>query len=175
MMLQETINNTIMKKLAIFALLAIFAAGVSTEATAQKTDFNGKWKIDYGKSVLPEYTPALTSININVKGDSLLTERFYDTGDGQVYPFIENLTLDGKEYKIIIYDMPRKSKALWSEAEVAIIVESVTTTNDYSGPQDFISKETWKVDAKNKALVISFSNSMGGNATEGQFFLTRTE
>lgn len=159
----------------LFVLAAVFTMGFTFELSAQKTGFNGKWKYDPGKSIVPEYTPVLTRIEVTVKGDSLLTERYYDTGDGQEYPFTENLTLDGKEYKIIIYEMPRKSKATWSEAEGAIIVESVTTTNDYSGPQDFISKETWKADPKNKTLVISFKNVMAGNAAEGLFHLVRTE
>lgn len=159
----------------LFALMAVFAAGLTFELSAQRSGFNGKWKYDPAKSVVPEYTPVLTSIEVTVKGDSLLTQRFYDTGEGQIYPFVENLTLDGKEYKITIYDMPRKSKASWSDAEGAIIVESVTTASDYSGPQDFISKETWKADAQNKTLVISFKNTMAGNAAEGVFHLVRVE
>ena len=164
-----------MRKITLLVLMVVFAMGFTFELSAQKTGFNGKWKFDPGKSIVPEYTPVLMRIEVTVKGDSLLTERYYDTGDGQIYPFTENLTLDGKEYKVTIYEMPRKSKASWSETEGAIIMESTTTINDYSGPLDFISKETWKADAKNKTLVISFKNSMGGNGSEGQFFLTKIE
>jgi len=87
--------------------LTIFSA---YNLSAQKADFNGNWKLDMTKSTLPEYTPILIRIEVRISGDSLLTERFYNTGDGQEYPFNENLTLDSKEHNITIYDMPRKSK-----------------------------------------------------------------
>lgn len=164
-----------MKKITIISLLTVLTVCFSIETFAQKSDFNGKWKLDYGKSILPEYTPVLTRINITINGDSLLTERFYDTGDGQIYPFTENLTLDNKEFRITIYDMPRKSKANWSAEDNAVMVESATTVGGYSGSQDFISKETWKVDSKNKTLTISFKNSIEGNEVNGMFLFTMAE
>jgi hypothetical protein len=155
-----------MKKLLFFTLLMAFAIILSNGLYGQKTEFNGTWKLDVTKSILPDYTPVLARIEVNIVGDSLLTERFYDTGDGQEYPFTENLTLDGKEYNIFIYDMPRKSKASWSDQD-GLKIESTTSPID----GDFISVETWKVDAEAKTLTISFKNSMAGNEGTGTFFL----
>jgi hypothetical protein len=161
-----------MKRIALIIFTMAFAIVSSIQSSAQKADFNGSWKLDMTKSTLAEYTPVLVGINVQIKGDSLITERLYDTGDGQIYPFTENLTLDGKEYSITIYEMPRKSKATWAEQDGSVVVESNTTAN---GSEDFISKETWKADAANKTLVINFKNSMAGQEVTGLFFLNKAE
>jgi hypothetical protein len=142
--------------------------------TAQKADFNGTWKLDRTKSTLAEYTPILTRIEIKINGDSLLTERYYDTGDGQEYPFTENVILDGKEYGITIYDMPRKTKASWSDQEGSLIVESVTTVNGDNGSEDFITKESWKVDKTTNTFTITYKNKLGSNESEGTFILNKS-
>jgi hypothetical protein len=161
-----------MKRIALIIFTMAFAIVFTIQLSAQKADFNGTWKIDMTKSTLAEYTPVLVGINVQIKGDSLLTERQYDTGDGQIYPFTENLTLDGKEYNITIYEMPRKSKASFSQQDGSVVVESITTAN---GSEDFVSKETWKADAANKTLVINFKNSMSGQEATGMFFLNKAE
>ena len=102
-----------------------------------------------------------------------MTERYYDTGDGQEYPFKENVTLDGKEYGITIYDMPRKAKASWSDQEGSIIFESTTTANGDNGTADFISKENWKVDKITGTFTISVTNKMAGNEAAGAFILNK--
>jgi hypothetical protein len=164
-----------MKKTLLFAFSMVFAIAFSLQVSGQKTDYNGIWKLDVNKSTLTENTPILIKINAAIKGDSLLTERFYDTGDGQEYPFTENLTLDGKEYNITIYDMPRKSKALLSDPDGFVIIESTTTTNGDNGSEDFNSTETWKTDTANKILTINFKNNIGGDETEGTFVFNKTE
>jgi len=163
-----------MKRTMLFVLLMAFAITTSLTVSAQKSDFNGTWKLDRTKSTLVEYTPILTRIDIKINGDSLLTERYYDTGDGQEYPFIENVTLDGKEYSITIYEMPRKTKALWSEPDGSVIIESITTFMGDMGSQDFISKESWKVDKTNNTVTISFTNKMGENGSSGAYILNKT-
>jgi hypothetical protein len=163
-----------MKRIKTFILVMVLAIAPSFVVTAQKTDFNGTWKLDQTKSTLAEYTPVLTRIVVRINGDSLLTERHYDTGDGQEYPFTENLTFDGKEYAITIYDMPRKSKASWSDQDGSVIFESTTTFSGDNGPQDFITKENWKVDKATRVLTISFANKMGGNEAAGAFILNKS-
>jgi hypothetical protein len=164
-----------MKRIIIFASLMVFAIASSYQVSGQKADFNGIWKLDMTKSTVAQYTPILLRIHVKINGDTLLTERFYDTGDDQEYPFTENLTIDGKEYNIIIYDMPRKSKASWSDQDGSVLVESTTTFNGDSGSEDFISKEVWKADAANKTLTISFKNSMAGNDADGVFIFNKAE
>jgi hypothetical protein len=154
-------------------LLMVSAISSSFRISAQKADFNGIWKLDRTKSTLVEYTPVLTRINIKINGDSLLTERYYETGDGQEYPFTENMTLDGKEYNITIYNMPRKTKASWSEQDGLLILESTTTFTRDSGTADFVSKESWKVDKTNDTFTISCKNKMGESESEGAFSFSR--
>lgn len=162
-----------MKKTRLIFLLIIVAFISSIQLTAQTADFNGTWKIDRAKSTLAEYTPVLTRIDIKIAGDSLLTERYYDTGNGQEYPFTENLTLDGKEYGITIYEMPRKTKASWSEQDGSLTVESTVTITGDSGTADFISKENWKIDKANNIFTISWKNQIAENSSEGAFILNK--
>ena len=151
-------------------VLTIFSSFL---ASAQKADFNGTWRLDPAKSTLAEYTPILTRIDIRITGDSLLTERYYDTGEGQEYPFTENLTLDGKEHSITIYEMPRKTKAVWSETDGTLVVESVTTFMSEMGTQDFVSKEAWKVDKINNTITISFTNKIGEMGSAGTLIFNK--
>jgi hypothetical protein len=156
--------------ISTLVLLFIF----SSSAFSQKADFTGTWKLDKSKMPVTGTFPILTQIQINIKGDSLLTERFYDTGDGQEYPFVENLTLDGKESMITIYEMPRKSKANWIEKDVSLTLESTTTANGANGPSDFKSTETWKVDNANNILTISFKNNSESGELEGDFIFNKS-
>lgn len=162
-----------MKKTKFIILLTVFTLITSIKLTAQMADFNGTWKIDRTKSTLTEYTPILSRIDIKIHGDSILTERYYYTGDGQEYPFTENLTLDGKEYGITIYEMPRKAKASLSEQDGSLIVESTTTFTGDSGTADFISKESWKIDKTNNTFTISWKNKMAENEAEGVFVFNK--
>jgi len=162
-----------MKKVISAIVLSLLVLIVPDSAAGQKADFTGKWKLDMSKVPLTGNFPILNQININIEGDSLLTERFYNTGDGQEYPFEENLTLDGKEYTMTVYEMPRKSVVNWLEKEVSIIHESTTTANGSNGPMDFKSTETWKVDNVNNVLTISFKNISYAGEMTGDFVFNK--
>jgi hypothetical protein len=163
-----------MKRTTFFVLFMALTIASSIQVSGQKADFNGSWKLNIAKSTMVEYAN-LVRIDVQIKGDSLLTERYYDTGDGQEYPFTEKLTLDGKEYNITIYDMPRKAKASFSDVDGSVIVESTITFNGDSGPEDFVSKETWTTEPTNKILTISFKNKISGGETEGAFIFNKAE
>ncbi len=164
-----------MKKITLIITFMAFALASGIPVAAQKADFNGIWKLDRGQSTLAEYSPTLTRIDVKIKADSLLTERYYDTGDGQEYPFTENVVLDGKEYSITIYDMPRKTKASWSDQDGVVTVESKTTFNGDNGQEDFVSQETWKVDTTNKTLTITFKNSTAAGEATGFWLFRKAE
>jgi hypothetical protein len=108
-------------------------------------------------------------------GDSLITVRVYDRGDGQEYPFNENVGLDSKECKIIIYDMPRRSKCSLSEQEGSLNFESTTTFTNDSGTADYNTKEVWKLDKDKKVLTIDFKNNISGNEAAGSFFFNKVD
>jgi len=163
-----------MKKIISSVILSFLVLLFSNSATGQKSDFNGTWKLDMSKVPVTGNFPVLTKIIINIKGDSLITERFYNTGDGQVYPFNENLTLDGKENMITIYEMPRKSKATWKEKDVVLIHETTTTANGSNGAVDFKSTETWTVDNANNILKISFKNNIFTEESTGTFIFNKS-
>jgi len=164
-----------MKRVIIFIFLMVLSITLTLPAAGQKPDFSGDWKIDKLNSVLPEYLPTLLRISIRIEGDSLFTERVYEGGDGQEYPFNESLTMDGKEYRITIYDMPRKLKAYRAEQDESLIVESTTTFNGQSGTEDFISRETWKINKENNTFTIYFKNTISGGESEGHFLFNRVE
>lgn len=151
----------------LFLLLPIFLSG-------QKSGFNGTWNLDKSRIPVTDNFPVLTKIVVIINGDSLLTERIYDNGDGQVYPFRENLILNGKENTITVYDMPRKAKATWNEKNGALVHEAITTANGSDGPIDFKSTETWTVDPGNNILKISFLNKIRESESTGTFFFNKS-
>jgi hypothetical protein len=164
-----------MKRISFFILFIALSIVSSLTVAGQKPDFSGTWKLDRTKTQYTSDFPLLVMLTVNLKGDSLLTERFYDVGDGQEYPFIENVTLNGEEYNIYIYDMDRKSKASWLEKEGSLLFESVTTAYGYNGAEDFKSKEIWKLDKTNNILTISYVNNTTAGETTGDLIFNKTD
>lgn len=159
------------KTFTIGLFLIIFIAAVS----AQKTGFTGEWKLNRDKSILSEDHMILSKINIQLKSDSLITTRFYENGDGQEYPFDEKISLDGKDNKIVIYDMPRTSTASRSGSDDSILISSTTTFNGNNGMEDMTSSEKWKVDADGNLLTLEFTNKMSGSETKGTYIYEKTK
>jgi hypothetical protein len=164
-----------MKKIISIVLSILLVLIFSDSAAGQKADFTGTWKLDMTKVPVTRNFPVLTRINVIIKEDSLLTERFYNTGDGQEYPFTEKLTLDGNEHMITIYEMPRKSIASWKEKDVILVLQSTTTANGSNGPVDFKSTETWTVDNVNNILTISFRNTSYEGELTGAFIFNKSD
>jgi hypothetical protein len=160
-----------MKNKIIFSILAIIIPSLS--ALSQKSNITGEWKLNMEKTVLADNQLFLSGITIQLKSDSLLTTRVYQNGNGEVYPFEENLTLDEKEYKIYIYDMPRTSHASRSKTDGSVLIESTTTFSGNNGDENLIAKESWKVDNETKMLVFSFTNKMSGAETIGTYYYNR--
>lgn len=136
-------------------------------ASAFGQSLNGNWKINQAISAVPMDQLYLTKISFMVKGDSLLTTRVYQSPDGQEYPFEEKLTLDGKEYKINIYDMPRTSKAMKGEGG-SIKIESKTTFQGNGGEDNLITKENWK--AEGTTLIHDFTTQISGQEFKGTWY-----
>lgn len=156
----------------IFTLLFV----ISTFALqAEEPAFTGEWKLNKGKTVLQGNQIFLSKLTIKVKGDSLLTNRTYENADGNEYPFTENLCLDGKEHKIVIYDMPRTTKAIRSNSDGALILDSNTIF--YREGQEVMmnSKETWKVEQGANLLTISFITKMADREFPGILYLDRVK
>ena len=156
------------KSILTFAIILFILPAVTV--IAQKTDFSGHWKLNKKKSVLTDNQLFLSGITIQLKSDSLLTTRVYENGNGEEYSFDENLSLDGKECKIVIYDMPRTSTATRSVNDGSIMIGSTTTFNGNSGQEDMTSKETWKVDNEGQFLTLEFTNKMSGNESTGKYY-----
>jgi hypothetical protein len=158
-----------MKTTKIFSLLILLVLFPVFMASAQKANFSGEWKINKEKLTNADNQLVLSKITIQLKADSLLTTRVYENGMGEEFPFDENLTLDGQECKIVIYEMPRTSKASRT-TDGAITIASATTFYGNNGQEDMVAKETWKVDNEGKILTLEFSNTMSGVETTGTYF-----
>ncbi|MBE3084653.1 MAG: hypothetical protein IMZ64_00365 [Bacteroidetes bacterium] len=156
-----------MKTKATFLFLILFAITFSFSALGQRANFSGEWKLNKEKTVLADNQLFLSRVTIQLKSDSLLTIRIYENANGEEYPFEENLFLDGKEYKIVIFDMPRTTKASRSDTDGSLIIESTTTFNGNNGEENLTAKETWKVDDEGETLTIGFTNKMSGGETVG--------
>jgi hypothetical protein len=142
---------------------------------AQKPDLSGDWKLNKEKSNIGNAQLFLSKITIQVKTDSLFTTRVYENGNGEEYPFEENLSFDGKDCKIVIYEMPRSSKATRSETDGSIMIASATTFNNGNGPEDMTANETWKMDNEGHFLTLTFTNKMSGNEMTGTYYFEKAK
>ena len=159
-----------------FKLIFTLLLAISTfSLLAEEPGFTGEWKLNKGKTVLEGSQIFLSKLTITVKGDNLLTNRTYETADGQEYPFVENLSLDGKECKTVIYDMPRTTKATRSASDGTLILDSNTTFSRDGQEAVMSSKETWKVEPGAKLLTISFTTKMGEREFPGTLYLDRVK
>jgi hypothetical protein len=164
-----------MKTRKIITLLMVLFFITSLNSFAQKTDFSGEWKLNKEKSVLTDSQIFLSKITIQLKSDSILTTRVYENSNGEEYPFDENLSLDGKEGKIAIYDMPRASKATRSDADGSIMIASTTTFNGGNGQEDMTANETWKLENGGQVLTLEFTNKMSENESTGKYFYDKVK
>jgi hypothetical protein len=164
-----------MNKKSSFGLLLILFFMVSFSALAQNQGLTGEWKLNREKTNLAEAQLFLSRVTIQVKGDSLLTTRVYENGNGEEYPFEENLSMDGKESKIVIYDMPRTSKASKVIADGSIMIESKTTFSGNNGEDNLLAKETWKVDNEGKILTVDFTNKSSGGEASGTNYYNKVK
>ena len=164
-----------MKTRTFSVVIALLLALSSVNSNAQDNSFSGEWKINLQKTQLGEAQLYLSGIRILLKGDSLKTTRTYTDVNGSEYPFDEPLTLDGKEYKIYIYDMPRKAKASRSASDGSIAIETTTTFNGNSGPEDLVSKESWKVESDGQTLTMTFTTKMSGGEFPGVYYYSKVK
>ena len=158
-------------KLIFTLLLAITTFSLQ----AEEPGFTGEWKLNKEKTVLQGSQIFLSKLTIKVTGDSLLTTRTYETADGQEYPFVENLSLNGKEGKIVIYDMPRTTKATRSASDGTLVLDSNTTFSRDGQETVMNSKETWKVEPGAKLLTIVFTTKMAEREFPGTLYFDRVK
>ena len=162
-----------MKTKTILIIISMLLFLPAFRGIAQKTDMSGEWKLNKEKSIITDNQLFLAGITIQLKTDSILTTRVYQNGNGEEYPFDEKISLDGKECKISIYDMPRTSTATRSDADGSINIKSTTSFTSGNGQEDMTANETWKLDAEGQVLVLQFTNKMSGNESTGTYYFNK--
>ena len=161
------------KKCSALIILMLFV--IAAIAGDNKTGYTGVWKLNKEKTPAANSRLFLSKISFTLKKDSLYTIRTYENENGETYPFNENLTLDGKEYTIDVYNIPRKAKAHWSEKDGNLVIEAVTTFNGNSGEENFISNEVWKVDEGGNSLTVDYVNKLSAGEFKGSFSFIKGE
>ncbi len=164
-----------MKTKTIYSILFLIILLPASSIIAQKANFSGEWKINKEKSVLADNQLFLSKITIQLKNDSLLTTRVYENGNGDEYPFDEKLSLDGMASKIVIFEMPRTSKATLSDTDGSIMIASTTTFNGGNGQEDMTANEKWKVENEGQNLSFFFTNKMSGNEITGTYYYDKVK
>lgn len=161
------------KTILSFLFLLIFIPAFTS--FGQKPDLTGEWKLNKEKSVITDNQLILSKIIIQLKSDSILTTRVYENGNGEEYPFEEKISLDGKDCKMVVYEMPRTSKATRSASDGSVMIASTTTFNGNNGQEDMTANETWKVDTNGQTLNLQFTNKMSGNESTGKYLYDRVK
>ena len=157
------------KTLEVFCILIFLL--VSTTVYGQSQLFSGEWKFNREKSTNIDNRLFLAKITVLQKSDSIFTTRVYENDYGEQYPFEENLPLNGKECKIVIYDMPRTSKASFPSGSDALNLESITAFTGNYGPDSLKTRETWHIEDGGKLLKVDYKSSYsGGSAAGTQYF-----
>ena len=153
-------------------LLSILLFSLSSMTVlGQLQSFSGEWKFNREKSTAINDQLFLAKITVLQKSDSILTTRVYENENGEQYPFKENLPLNGKECKIVIYDMPRTASASLSSGNGSLSFESTTTFYGDSGSDNLKTQETWNTQNGGKSLKIDYKTAYsGGTATGVQYF-----
>jgi hypothetical protein len=169
------LRNLTMKTKVILSFLFLLLLVPASQISAQKVDFSGEWKLNREKSTLPDAQLFLSKITLQVKSDSLLTTRVYENSNGEEYPFDEKLSLDGKECKLLIYEMPRTSTAKLSDENGSLLIASTTTFNGMNGQEDMVANETWKVESNGQMLTLTFTNKMSGAETSGTYYYDKVK
>lgn len=164
-----------MKTKTIFSILLILVLIPAFRVSAQKDNFSGDWKLNKEKSALSDAQLFLSKITIQLKSDTLFTTRTYENSNGEEYPFDEKLSLDGKDCKIVVFNMPRTSKATLSDADKSIKINSATTFSGNNGEEDMLADETWTVENDGQFLTLSFTNKMSGNDMTGKYYFERVK
>ncbi len=160
------------KCFSLFVLLFIVAA---VYAGGKSSSYSGIWKLNREKTPSANGQIFLSKISILLRNDSLFTVRTYENNNGETYPFDENLTMDGKECKITIYDMPRKSKASWSEQGKSLVIESITTFTRDSREENLTSTETWKMDENGNSITVDYTTTMSTATFKGTLYFNKSE
>ena len=160
-------------KRMIVPVVTFLLFSITAFAADGNVDFSGEWKLNKEKTDLSGSQLILAKMEITHKGNSLLTVRTYENDYGEQYPFEENLTLDGKESNIVIYEMPRKTTARWSEDRKTLIISSTTKYYSDSGEGEFSVKETWSLKEKGTVLSIDYSASSSSGTITGTYFFKK--
>jgi hypothetical protein len=154
-------------------LVVLLITAILAFAGDKMSNFSGDWKLDREKTNLGNAQLFMSKISIKLKNDSLFTVRTYENGNGEQYPFDEKLTLDGKEYKMTIYDMPRKAKAYWSENDQSLVIETTTTFYGNSGEENVVAKEIWKADENGTLLTGDFTIKTSQGESKGTYYFKK--
>lgn len=159
----------------ILNLIIVMIIATSVYADDKKNSYTGEWRFDEAKNTQVNRQLFLAKISFKLRNDSLFTVRVYENANGEQYPFNENLSMKGIESQIIIYDMPRKAKAFWSQKDGNLVIESTTTFNGNAGEDHFVSNENWKVDETGAVLSVNFSTKYSSGESQGIIYYRRNE
>jgi len=130
-----------------------------------KIDFSGEWSFNEDKSVLDNmgvgFIPAklkITQFEINFNLQKTFTEEYTDDR-----VTVDNLTLDGKEFKSEMRNAPMITKANWSDKMDTLFIESIITFNRGGQTSIMTTNEKWSLQERGNVLsIIQSSDSFFG-------------
>ncbi len=164
-----------MRTKIFLSLIIVMMMAVTASAGDKKNNYTGQWNFNKEKNTQENRQLFLAKISFRVANDSVFMVRVYENANGEQYPFNENLSTDGKESQIVIYDMPRKAKAYWSQQDGNLIIESTTTFTGNAGEDNLIAKETWKVDESGAQLSVDFITRLSSGESQGTLYFKKNE
>ena len=145
-----------------------------TDATVNRANFSGVWKLNELKSERNGNFPICIfgeDDHISSKTMKIAEQADFLTVDvpspgGVPYTRQEKLTFDGKEREAIVVGSPReKSTARWSDDGQTMTVFSVRFLDTYGEKADFKVTEVWKLinDGQSISVQVNSSSTSGEN------------
>jgi hypothetical protein len=129
-------------------------------AEARPVDFSGTWVLNEEQCVLDNLgTGNLPyKMEITQKENSLGIRRHFivEWGDDRITE--ETPTLDGKEFKSVLFDSPRVTTVNWSAGGDALTMESRVTFNRGGQTSEMLTKEMWTLRERGRILSIQQSS-----------------
>ena len=162
------------KKISI-PVLSLFLFSISASAFSGNVNFSGEWILDKEKTELTESPLYLSKIKISQEENGMQTTRTYTNQYGEQYPFDEEITVEGEEKEIVIYEMKRRTSARWSEDGKSLIINSTTKYWGNSGEEEFIIEERLSLDKTGKILSIEYASDSVRGKDSGTNFYKKSE
>jgi hypothetical protein len=145
----------------------LFTLAAPAAFAGTNPDFSGEWKLNEGKSVLPQFGRAAKTLKVEGSVEAIAIQRISTNQQGEDVTTSEKLTTDEKETESTVFGTnKKKSKTKWSDDGKKLNVKSVIAFERNGQTMEIKTTEVWSLSDDGKTLTIeSTTESTRGTST----------